>query len=547
MNQQNNKVFTVFRYALLGLPVLYLAYLTRFWIWFIYPLPTNLLEFSTGVLLVFWLIGIWKYDFPKPFFRNRWQSGAVLFLLLAVTIATVFTVLHLDKGRSVPAGIWKGWFMAPAAYFLMLVSSFKGKKDLKMILEVTLGIVSLTAGLMVLQYFTGWFSEITSTYDNRLVWPYLDPLSGLGTSGNYPAIFLAPFLCMAFVGLMKEKLRFDQLYYATLCLAMGVAIYLSKSYGAWAAIWGACSLTAFLMSSEKKRWILVPAVSILVVAGMYLDQKNTEKFQYGLDKENEEVIGSGEERLNIWRVSKDLILRDPLWGVGAGQFQRAFERQAPFTLGREVSRKEINHALHPHNTFLMFWLSNGIFSLLGFLILLAVWYFPLPKAWKWYATAPLLYLMAHGLIDVVYWKNDLAFSFWWLGAFMTIAQNAEVVRGKVGKGLKVGRELGFPTANLQLDLELEREHGVYVATVKLGKNRKRGLLYYGPRKTEGLPENIVCELTIFDFEGDLYDQQLDLQLYQMIRGPLQFSSTEELQEQIKKDVTIGRHVKLKKD
>ena len=130
---------------------------------------------------------------------------------------------------------------------------------------------------------------------------------------------------------------------------------------------------------------------------------------------------------------------------------------------------------------------------------------------------------------------------------MTIAQNAEVVRGKVGKGLKVGRELGFPTANLQLDLELEREHGVYVATVKLGKNRKRGLLYYGPRKTEGLPENIVCELTIFDFEGDLYDQQLDLQLYQMIRGPLQFSSTEELQEQIKKDVTIGRHVKLKKD
>ena len=543
MTPVKKRCFQVFQVALLALPIFFLAYLIKLWFWFLYPLPTNALEYATGLLIVFWLIGLWKLDFPKPRFSSRWQALAFGLFLLAVTLATVKIVLHLNKGRAVPLGIWKGWFMAPASYFLMLISTFRSKSDLFKLIEVTIGLVTLTAGAMLLQFFTGWLSPVTATYDLRLVWPYLDPLSGLGTSGNYPALFLAPFLCLAVVMMQRSEDRLTQAYYGLSAIVMAVTVYFTKSYGAWVAIIGACSLSSFLFQSGKKRWILIPCLTLILLVGLYFDQKNTEKFIYAVDTEEEAVIGSGKERLNIWNVSWDLIQRDPLWGVGPGQFQRAFERQAPFTLGREVSRKEVNHALHPHNTFLMFWLSNGLLGLISFVFLLVMLYVPLPKEWRLIFAAPLLYYLAHGLIEAVYWKNDLSYSFWWLAAAMIIAQNFNLLSGSVSHGIKVGRELGFPTANLELDINLDKPHGVYLVFLKIEKKKKRGLLYFGPRKTEGLPENIVCEMTILDFDGDLYGKQLHFKIGKRIRGPMDFDSPEALKAQIQKDVLVAQHLK----
>jgi len=537
------RLFQAFQIGLLALPAFFLAYLIKLWFWFLYPLPTNALEYATGFLLVFWFIGLWKLDFPKPRFSSKWQALAVGIFLLAVTIATVQIVLHLNKGRAVPLGIWKGWFMAPAMYFLMLISTFRTKMDLKKLLEVTIGIVALTSVVMLTQFFTGWFSTVTATYDLRLVWPYLDPLSGLGTSGNYPALFVAPFLCLAVALMQRSSDRLTQSYYGLSALVMLLTVYFSKSYGAWVAIIGACALTSFLMQTGKRRWVLVPFLTLLVLIGLYFDQRNTEKFQFAVDADEQEVLGSGEERINIWKVSWDLIKRDPLWGVGPGQFQRAFERQAPFTLGREVSRKEVNHALHPHNTFLMFWLSNGLLGLLSFVFLLVMLYLPLPKEYRLVFAAPLLYYLAHGLIEAVYWKNDLSFSFWWLAGAMIIAQNLNLLSGSVTHGIKVGRELGFPTANIQLDVDIDKPHGVYLVFLTIEKIKHRGLLYFGPRKTQGLPENIVCEITILDFEGDLYDKKIHFKVGKKIRGPMDFDSPEHLKEQIQKDVIVARHLK----
>lgn len=537
------RFFSVFQILLLVLPAIFLLYLVRFWIWFLYPLPTNVLEFSTAVLLLMWLIGIWKFKFPKPVFSSRWQTISIYIFLIIATIATAKIVLHLDKGRSVPLGIWKGWIMAPACYFIMLVSTFRSKLEFKKIIDVTVGIIAITALVMTIQYFTGFFSEIITTYDGRLVWPYLDPMSGLGTSGNYPALFIAPFLCLSFISLLLSKQSLDRIYYIMVGLAMAVTVYFTKSYGAWLAIIGACAIASFFVSSGKKRWLLVPIMTLLLLVGLYFDQKNTEKFQYALDIDEELIISSGSERLNIWKVSWDLIKRDAIWGVGPGQFQRAFERQAPFTLGREVSRKEINHSLHPHNTYLMFWLSNGIFGLLSFLFLISVWAIPLPREWRWILLTPLLYYLFHGVIDVFYWKNDLAYSFWFFGGLMIIAQNLNFISGKVESGLKVGRELGFPTANIRLDLQLNKPYGVYIVILKIEKIKRKGLLYYGPRRTKGLPKNIVTEITVFDYDEDLYQKDIRFKIGKFIRGPMEFNSIEELKEQLEKDVLVAKYKK----
>lgn len=522
------------------MPALFLLYLLRFSIG---PLPTNLLELMTGVLFIVWLIGITKYRFPKPAFSSRWQLGAVAFFVLAATLATAHSVYELNIGVTVPLGIWKGWFIAPFLSFLMLISSFRSKAELIKLIEVSVGLMGLVSVAMLLQYLTGWFSTVQATTDLRLVWPYLDSLSGNATSGNYPALFIAPFLGLGFMSLLRSQARLDKLFFASAVVAMALVLYFTKSYGAWLAIIGAVALCSFFHLSGRKRWVVVPAVTILLVFGLYLDQRYSEKFQYALDTNEENVIGSGEERLNIWNVSKDLLEERPFWGVGPGQFQKSFTQQAPLTLDREVSRQEINHALHPHNTFLMFWLSNGFLGLLSFVLLLLVWLLPLSREWRWLLTAPLLYYLAHGLIDTFYWKNDLAYSFWFFGGLITIAHNLNVVTGKVEHGIKVGRELGFPTANIKLEKQIDKPFGVYIVSLKIENKKKRGLLYYGPRKTEGLPEAIVCEITVLDFEGDLYGKKMSFRIGKFLRGPIEFSSPEELQEQIQKDVLVARNMK----
>lgn len=536
-----NRFFSGFQTVLLGMPALFLLYLVRFPIG---PLPTNLLELVTGILFVAWLVGISKYHFPKPFFSSRWQLSAVVLFVMAATLATAHSVYELNIGVTVPLGIWKGWFMVPFLYFLMLMSSFRSKADLLKLIEVSVGLIGLVSVVMLLQYFTGWFSPVQSTTDLRLVWPYLDSLSGNATSGNYPALFIAPFLGLAFISLLRSQTKLDKLFLASSVVAMALVLYFTKSYGAWLAIIGAGALCSFFALQGKKRWVWVPAIAVLLVFGLYLDQRSSEKFQFALDTNEENVIGSGEERLNIWNVSKDLLEQSPFWGVGPGQFQKSFTQQAPATLGREVSRQEINHALHPHNTFLMFWLSNGLLGLLSFVLLLLVWLIPLPREWRWLLTAPLLYYLAHGLIDTFYWKNDLAYSFWFFGGLITIACNMSIVTGKVEHGIKVGRELGFPTANIKLEKQIDKPFGVYIVSLKIENIKKRGLLYYGPRKTEGLPESIVCEITVFDFEGDLYGKKMSFRIGKFLRGPIEFSSPEELREQIQKDVLIARNMKF---
>ncbi|MDF2378746.1 MAG: riboflavin kinase [Candidatus Gracilibacteria bacterium] len=544
-------MFTYFKYSLLISPVFFLTYLVRFNLG---PIPTNLLEVLVGIFFLIWLYGIWKLKFPKPQFANRWQWSAPLVFLVASTIAVAWTLTQLETQHMlVPLGIWKGWFIAPACYYLMLISTFKKKQDWWQLFEVSLGIAGLTAAVLILQYFTGWFSDITSTYDLRLVWPYLDPWTGLGASGNYPALFLAPFFCMGFNNLVYSPLSdtklkkgwVDKSYGTLIVLALGVAIYLSKSYGSWIAIIGTCSLLSFLQTTGRKRWVTIPLLTVLAVGLLYFDQKNSEKFIFATNTEevSEQTIGSGEERRNIWATSWDLLVDSPIFGVGIGQFQRSYEVKAPITLSREVSRKEINHALHPHNTFLMFWLSTGFFGLLSFLYLLGVWGIPAPKDLRYLLWAPFIYLMAHGLIEVVYWKNDLAYSFWFFGALLALAQNFNLVSGRVEHGLKIGKELGFPTANMSLDLGLELDYGVYTVNVRVGKHKKKGLLYFGPRMTQGLPENEVCEITIFDFDEDLYGQKVTFKIGSFVRGPMKFDSKKELKEQIQKDVLVARNRK----
>ena len=110
------------------------------------------------------------------------------------------------------------------------------------------------------------------------------------------------------------------------------------------------------------------------------------------------------------------------------------------------------------------------------------------------------------------------------------------VKGRVVEGQKIGRQIGFPTANLQIDsLKLIPSDGVYVVEVVVGDREYRGVLNIGTRPTVSGDKRTI-EVHIIEYEGaELYGEELELHFLRFLRHEQRFSSLEDLREQIRKD------------
>ncbi len=111
------------------------------------------------------------------------------------------------------------------------------------------------------------------------------------------------------------------------------------------------------------------------------------------------------------------------------------------------------------------------------------------------------------------------------------------LEGFVIRGDGRGRELGFPTANLELpDPEkLLPAEGIYAVRVPVASQTFRALLHLGPRPTFSV-DRATIEVYLLDFQGDLYGQNLRVELCGRIRGIDQFGSVDDLIEAMRRDV-----------
>ena len=111
------------------------------------------------------------------------------------------------------------------------------------------------------------------------------------------------------------------------------------------------------------------------------------------------------------------------------------------------------------------------------------------------------------------------------------------IRGTVVKGDQIGRRLGFPTANLSLKDPYKAIplNGIYAAKVKIDNTLYDGMAYIGHRPVVGNNLARVIEVNIFNFEVDLYDTEIDLQLIEFIRKDVPLSNLDELKNQLFKD------------
>ena len=114
--------------------------------------------------------------------------------------------------------------------------------------------------------------------------------------------------------------------------------------------------------------------------------------------------------------------------------------------------------------------------------------------------------------------------------------------GKVVKGLKMGSKLGFPTANLKLNYELYLpKFGVYGISCKVDNKSYEGILNIGITPTVTDKKNIKVEVHIFDFNKNIYDENLEVQINKFIREEIKFNSTVDLVKQINIDISTVKN------
>ena len=115
------------------------------------------------------------------------------------------------------------------------------------------------------------------------------------------------------------------------------------------------------------------------------------------------------------------------------------------------------------------------------------------------------------------------------------------IEGTVIEGERQGRELGFPTANLDTDGLVLPPNGVYAAHARLGEETHRAVLNIGLRPTLASPEPALqVEAHLLDFNGELYGQALEIELVERLRDEQRFGSTDELATQITRDIERAR-------
>ncbi|MDL2230320.1 riboflavin kinase [Alistipes sp. OttesenSCG-928-L06] len=109
------------------------------------------------------------------------------------------------------------------------------------------------------------------------------------------------------------------------------------------------------------------------------------------------------------------------------------------------------------------------------------------------------------------------------------------ISGEVVRGNRIGRQLGFPTANIRLGASDEVVNGVYAVRAVVDGALRNGVASVGCRPTVTDNPERFLEVYLFDFSGDIYGVTMKVELVAYIRAERKFASVEALRQQIEED------------
>ena len=402
------------RVALLVLTGLLPTYLLRFTVG---PIPTTALEVMILITLAAWVI---KGDAKGllRFARNdeeikKWAMPALLLLAAAcfgvVVAPDVFGAL----------GIWKAYFVEPMLVAVMMLTVLK-KDDWTWIVR-TLAVSALVVSIIaILQYLSGLGIPTPWDIERRV--------TGIFEYPNALGLYLVPIVTLLAVHLASSlrgaKRRSNLLWdcVATLAMTSGLAaIILAKTEAALVAIPAALFLI-FLLSGAPKRMKWRVAGELFIVFILLIAMIPTVREKLFLQDH------SGQVRLSQWSETTQLLLDHPAFGAGLNAYPQAL---APY---HDDTLYEIFQ--YPHTLIFNIWTELGLLGLVAFfwlawLVIRSV-HPSVTQRLNDSTTLPifaaLLTMSIHGLVDVPYFKNDLAMLTWVLIAGLILQTKTSAPR-----------------------------------------------------------------------------------------------------------------------
>jgi len=367
----------------------------------VFGLPTNFLE-----ILIIISIAI---ALSRPNIRRYWLSAwssipyqLKVSVLLLITAAFASALLALPSLRGF--GYLKSFFIIPLALAFQIYAMIRQKPS-----TIRLIIASLTlSGVLIALIGLSQLGQ-------------LDRVKSLFDVPNSLALFLVPITVLACFSPphLRGRLRGGE-------AIMIIAIIATQSLGALLSLF-ITILAGLLFFKRFTTYHRLFIVLLVISAALFLN--HTGRLNYFL------VSGpptSLDVRYQLWSVSLDLIQDHPLLGVGLGQFEPAYQKKLHERFARNLSPLPEFVFRDPHSWPLSFWLNTGLLGLLAFAYLN---YFLLKKAWPLAKTnlitqalvLSLLSILVHGLVDTIYWKNDLALLYWLIFALLLSMVPAVVV------------------------------------------------------------------------------------------------------------------------
>lgn len=130
-------------------------------------------------------------------------------------------------------------------------------------------------------------------------------------------------------------------------------------------------------------------------------------------------------------------------------------------------------------------------------------------------------------------------------AIMREAGELQAIRGRVIQGDKLGRTIGFPTANMIVEGDAKPRYGIYASRVTLEDGRMfDAATNFGVRPTFSPPKELL-ETFIFDFTGDIYGQEISVELVHFLRPEEKFDDLQQLVAQMSRDCCAARTILLR--
>jgi len=370
--------------------VLSFAYIQR---WALLGIPTTTLEICLIATIVAYVVEktYRRERFPDP--RRLPYFWPLVLLLLAVTVSVL-----VAPDRRAAAGIWKAYFVEPVLIAYVLADALRSRWELEKFLS----------GFFVSGIIVAVFNIMFFIYSVQIHRPLLleTPPVAIYTTANATGMFLGPLLAMA-TALILFGNRSERLRSSVFAVVAAPAFVVSLSRGAYVAL---VIALAFLFWQHRRRIALLAGTAAAVVGAVLVPTVRT---RIGHEFNPLDPYNTINLRVDLWRATLRMMRtgRHPVFGTGLSGFKHDI---APF---KEISGYA-EDLIYPHNILLNFWTETGLLGLTAAIWIGFEWVRRTlqglraagpRRAYYLGLAAAGITIAVHGLIDVPYFKNDLAF------------------------------------------------------------------------------------------------------------------------------------------